>query len=100
MDPLILMSAVALLCALPIVWWLARQSPLPRQEGTGEGLGTSPGGAPGAGRGARLARRAARADPDPALVGTAPLQHPQARPARLPDPGAGAAGALSQRAET
>ena len=37
---------VALLCALPIVWWLARQSPPPRQEPTGERLDTLAGWPP------------------------------------------------------
>ena len=37
---LILVSLVALLCALPLVWWLARQSPMPRPEPTGERLDT------------------------------------------------------------
>jgi hypothetical protein len=46
MDPLILISVVALLCALPIVWWLARQSPLPRPEPTGERLDTLAGWPP------------------------------------------------------
>src|SRR6478672_13218738 len=42
----IYVSVVALLCALPIVWWLARQSPLPRQEPTGERLDTLAGWPP------------------------------------------------------
>ena len=46
MDSFILMSVVALLCALPIVWWLARQSPLPRPEPTGERLDTLAGWPP------------------------------------------------------
>ena len=51
-------------------------------------------------RAPRHARRlAARADAHPALVGAARLQHPEARPARLHDPGAGAAGPLPQRSE-
>ncbi len=36
----IIISVVALLCALPIVWWLARQQPLQRPEPTGERLDT------------------------------------------------------------
>jgi hypothetical protein len=43
---LILVSLVALLCALPLVWWLARQSPLPRPEPTGERLDTLAGWPP------------------------------------------------------
>jgi len=43
---LILVSLVALLCALPIVWWLARQAPLPRPEPTGERLDTLAGWPP------------------------------------------------------
>ena len=46
MDAFILMSVVALLCALPIVWWLARQSSTPRQEPTGERLDTLAGWPP------------------------------------------------------
>src|SRR6476646_4209058 len=42
----IYVSVVALLCALPIVWWLARQSPPPRQEPTGERLDTLAGWPP------------------------------------------------------
>jgi hypothetical protein len=42
----IFVSVVALLCALPIVWWLARQSPLPRQEPAGERLDTLAGWPP------------------------------------------------------
>ena len=42
----IIISVVALLCALPIVWWLARQQPLPRQEPTGERLDTLAGWPP------------------------------------------------------
>src|SRR6186713_1788288 len=42
----IIISVVALLCALPIVWWLARQSPLPRPEPTGERLDTLAGWPP------------------------------------------------------
>jgi hypothetical protein len=37
---------VALLCALPIVWWLAQKAPLPRQEPTGERLDTLAGWPP------------------------------------------------------
>jgi len=42
----IFVSVVALLCALPIVWWLARQSPMPRQEPAGERLDTLAGWPP------------------------------------------------------
>ena len=42
----IIISVVALLCALPIVWWLARQAPLPRPEPTGERLDTLAGWPP------------------------------------------------------
>jgi len=37
---------IALLCALPIVWWLAQKAPLPRQEPTGERLDTLAGWPP------------------------------------------------------
>ena len=47
MDPtFIYVSVGALLCAMPIVWWLARQSPLPRPEPSGERLDTLAGWPP------------------------------------------------------
>jgi Protein of unknown function (DUF2726) len=46
MDP-IYVSVIALLCALPLVWWLARrQSPTVRPESTGERLDTLAGWPP------------------------------------------------------
>jgi hypothetical protein len=46
MDQVLYVSVVALLCALPIVWWLAQKAPLPRQEPTGERLDTLAGWPP------------------------------------------------------
>jgi hypothetical protein len=46
MDQVLYVSVVALLCALPIVWWLGQKAPLPRQEPTGERLDTLAGWPP------------------------------------------------------
>jgi len=46
MDQVLLVSVIALLCALPIVWWLAQKAPQPRQEPTGERLDTLAGWPP------------------------------------------------------
>jgi hypothetical protein len=46
MDQVLYVSVVALLCALPIVWWLAQKAPQPRQEPTGERLDTLAGWPP------------------------------------------------------
>ncbi len=45
MDQFLYVSVIALLCALPIVWWLARQ-PTARPEATGERLDTLAGWPP------------------------------------------------------
>jgi hypothetical protein len=46
MDQVLYVSVVALLCALPIVWWLAQKAPQPRQEQSGERLDTLAGWPP------------------------------------------------------
>jgi hypothetical protein len=46
MDQVLYVSVIALLCALPIVWWLAQKAPQPRQEPTGERLDTLAGWPP------------------------------------------------------
>jgi len=46
MDSVLYVSVIALLCALPIVWWLAQKAPQPRQEPTGERLDTLAGWPP------------------------------------------------------